>query len=247
MFGFFKRKKNDPIILQNFDAIAVDMHSHVLPGIDDGAATVEDSVFLIRQMMQAGIKKVIASPHIMQDYYRNTPETVNAALAVLRDELKRQNIDIPVEAAAEYYFDEYFIDLVEKGELLSFGSDKYILMEFSFINKPPVFIPTLGKLIDMGYKPILAHPERYLYLKLDELKNMKHWGFHLQINTISLTGYYGKESKKMAEDLIDEGLVDFIGTDMHHPRHAEALLASINTPYVQKLVSGYPLKNSLLL
>src|ERR1700712_727335 len=111
MFGLFKRKpKITPL---NFDVIGVDMHSHVLPGIDDGAATVEDSVILIREMMDAGIKKIIATPHIMYDYYRNTPETVNAALDVLKIELHKQGINIPIEAAAEYFFDEHFIKLVE--------------------------------------------------------------------------------------------------------------------------------------
>jgi protein-tyrosine phosphatase len=246
MFGFFKKKEK--IVPVNFEGIGVDMHSHVLPGIDDGAATVDDSIFLIKQMMAGGIKKIVATPHIMQDYYRNTPATVNAALDILKAELKKQNINIPVAAAAEYFFDEYFINLVDTDiDNLLYFEDKHILMEFPFICAPPVFIPTLGKLIDAGYKPILAHPERYPYYGIEEFKNIKHWGFSMQLNTISLTGYYGKEAKKTAEQLVDAGLIDFISSDMHHPRHAEAFLHAINMPYVQKLLTDYPLKNNTLL
>jgi protein-tyrosine phosphatase len=245
MFGLFKRKSGKERGL-NFDSIGVDMHSHVLPGIDDGAVTVDDSIVLIKAMMDVGIKKIIATPHIMYDYYRNTPETVNNALAILRAELANQQIDIQVEAAAEYFFDEHFIALVDSGNILTMGG-KFVLIEFSFISPPPVFIPTLQKLKGAGYQPILAHPERYPYYTLEQYKNIKDWGCLMQINTISLTGYYGKEVKKIAEELIDNNLIDFISSDMHHLRHAEALMNSLNMPYVQKLLRGYPLKNSLLL
>jgi protein-tyrosine phosphatase len=245
MFGLFKKKPKEPTL--NFNVIGVDMHSHVLPGIDDGAVTVDDSIILIKELIGVGIKKVIATPHVMYDYYRNTPETVNNALAVLKAELLKQQVNIPIEAAAEYFFDEHFIKLVQTGgDLLTIGK-KHVLMEFSFVSPPPEFIPTLQKLKQDGYKPILAHPERYPYYKIDDLQNLRDWGFQLQVNTISLTGYYGKETKKMAEDLIDRQLVDFIASDMHHPRHAEALTQALQMPYVQKLLKGYPLKNSLLL
>ena len=245
MFGLFKNKaKAKPL---NFDVIGVDMHSHVLPGIDDGANTVEDSVILIREMIDAGIKKVIATPHIMYDYYRNTPQTVNTALEVLKTELHKQGINIPVEAASEYFFDEHFIKLVETGGEILTLSGKYVLMEFAFMNPPQSFINTLQKLKKVGYIPILAHPERYAYYQIDDLKNLKDWGFLLQLNTISLTGYYGKETKKIAELMVDRGLVDFISSDMHHLKHAEVFINSLRMPYVQKLLQGNILKNNLLL
>ena len=248
MFGWLKKSKPDLGPRLNFESLAVDLHSHVLPGIDDGAKTIGDSVILIKKMMSLGIRKVIATPHIMRDYYRNTPERINHALNILKGELARQQIAIPVEAAAEYFFDEYFIDLVQKGEpLLTMGQGKYILTEFSFISAPPVFIPIIQNLIGRGIQPILAHPERYPYYTIDQYRNARDWGCNLQLNTISLTGYYGKEAKKIAEELIDNQLVDFIASDMHHPRHAEALAKSLEMPYVQKLLKDYPLKNSLLL
>src|ERR1700748_2105618 len=128
MFGLFKKRREQQPSL-NFEAIGVDMHSHVLPGIDDGAQNPQESIALIRTMISLGIKRIIATPHVMNDYYRNTPETINNALAVLKAELVKEQIDIPVEASAEYFFDETFMELVEKNNLLPIGKN-HILFEF---------------------------------------------------------------------------------------------------------------------
>jgi protein-tyrosine phosphatase len=245
MFGWFKKKKVRIKQTFNYESLMVDMHSHVLPGIDDGAQNVGESIEMIRAMMDLGIKKIIATPHVMFDYYRNTPETINNALALLKAELKAQQIDIVVEASAEYFFEEQFEEIIDKGLLLPI-KQKYVLFEFSFISAPPVFFPTIQKLIDGGYQPILAHPERYAYLEIDQMKNIKNWGCDLQINSVSLTGYYGKEAKHKAEEMIDNRLVDFISSDMHHMKHAKALKMALTSPYMQKVMFDYPLKNELL-
>ena len=245
MFGLFKKKDRKNNVTFDYSTLMVDMHSHVLPGIDDGAQTPEESIALIRKMMDLGIKKIIATPHIMADYYKNTAETINASLALLKAELKKENIDIAVEAAAEHYFDETFEARVNKQELMIMG-DNYVLFEFSFINQPPNAIPVIQKLKDLGYKPILAHPERYPYLELDQFKSLHDWGLSFQLNTISLTGYYGKDAKKLAESLIDHQLIDFISSDMHHLRHAEAFKLALRMPYMEKLLFDYQLKNIML-
>lgn len=245
MFGIFKKKEQKNDIKFDYSSIAVDMHSHVLPGIDDGAQNPQESVALIRRMMALGIKKIIATPHIMADYYRNTPETINAALDILRIELQKEGIDIPVEAAAEHYFDETFEARVNRGELMTFG-DNYVLFEFSFINNPPNSIQVIQKLKDMGYKPILAHPERYPYLDMDQLRTLHDWGALFQINTISLLGYFGGQARKTAEALIDNQLVDFISSDMHHLRHADAFRSVLKMPYAEKVMFDYPLRNITL-
>jgi protein-tyrosine phosphatase len=247
MFGLFTKKdKLKKAITFDYSSIQVDMHSHVLPGIDDGAQTPEESIYLVKKMMELGIKKIIATPHIMIDYYRNTPETINNALNILKAELVKENIDIEVEAAAEHYFDETFEERVDKDGLMIMKGD-YVLFEFSFINKPPNTIPVIQKILDKGYKPILAHPERYSYLTIDELRNLRSWGCNMQLNTISLTGYYGPEAKKIAETMVDNQMIDFISSDMHHPRHADAFKRALYTPYLEKLMVDYPLKNILLL
>jgi len=248
MFGLFKKKevkseKREPSI--NFSKIAVDMHSHVLPGIDDGAQNVEESVFLIGKMMEAGIKKVIATPHIMIDFYRNTPETINGALETLRAELKNRGIDIEVDAAAEHYFDETFAKRIEDKKLMVMG-DNYVLYEYPFISMPQNAFDVLQQLTKDGYKPILAHPERYNYMSIEEMANLRSWGGNIQLNTISLTGYYGKSVKQKAEAMVDAEIVDFISSDMHHPKHAAAFQDALHFPHVQKLLTDYPLKNIML-
>lgn len=245
MFGLFKKKKERKEITFNYESIMVDMHSHVLPGIDDGAKTPQDSIILIRKMMELGIKKIIATPHVMIDFYRNTPETIADSLELLKAELKKENIDIPIETAAEHYFDETFEERVNDRKLMTMG-DNYALFEFSFINKPPNVIPVIQKMNDMGYKPILAHPERYPYLDLEQYKNIQGWGCSMQLNTISLTGYYGKDVKRQAEMLVDNNLIDFISSDMHHEKHAMALKDALRTTYIEKLLFDTPLKNTLL-
>jgi protein-tyrosine phosphatase len=243
MFSFFK-KKDAPVTI-TYESIAVDMHSHVLPGIDDGAKDPEESIVLIKKMMELGIKKIIATPHVMADYYRNTAETIGDALAILKAELIKQNIDIEIEAAAEHYFDETFEARVNNHKLMTMG-DNYALFEFSFISQPPNAVEVVQRMKELGYKPILAHPERYPYMDIEQLRNIRSWGCDLQINTISLTGYFGKDAKKIAEALVDNDLVDFISSDMHHLRHAQAFKDALNTPYVKKLLTNYPLKNIML-
>jgi protein-tyrosine phosphatase len=245
MFGLFKKKDQKKEITFNYSTLIVDMHSHVLPGIDDGAQNPQESIFLIKQMMDVGIKKIIATPHIMADYYRNTAETISNALNILKAELVKENISIEVQAAAEHYFDETFEERVNEGKLMIMG-DNYVLFEFSFISKPINAFPVIQKMKDMGLKPILAHPERYPYMDLEQYKILHDWGVDFQLNTISLTGYYGIGAKKIAEELVDNQLVDFISSDMHHPRHAEAFKNALRTPYLEKLLFDYPLKNSLL-
>ena len=243
MFSFFKKK--DTPLKNTYESIMVDMHSHVLPGIDDGAQNPEESIILIKKMMELGIKKIIATPHVMADYYKNTAETIGGALKILKTELEKQNIEIEVEAAAEHYFDETFENRVNNHKLMTMG-DNYALFEFSFISQPPNVIEVIQRMKDLGYKPILAHPERYPYLDIEQLRNLRDWGCTLQVNTISLTGYYGKDAKKMAESLVDNELVDFISSDMHHLRHAQAFKSALRLPYVERLLKDYPLKNIML-
>ncbi|MDB5001757.1 MAG: capsular biosynthesis protein [Mucilaginibacter sp.] len=245
MFGFFKKKEAKKRVDFNYSSVLVDLHSHVLPGIDDGAQTPEESIVLIKKMMELGIKKIIATPHVMIDYYRNDYKSISNALAILKEELKNQNIDIDISAAAEHYFDESFEKRIDDRLVFTMG-DNYVLFEISFISQPSNLIQVIQKMLDMGYKPILAHPERYNYMDVEQLKQIRMMGCNLQLNTISLTGYYGKPTKTLAEELVDNQMVDFISSDMHHPRHAQALEDALKLPYLRKLLFNYPLKNELL-
>ncbi|SFG67470.1 tyrosine-protein phosphatase [Pedobacter insulae] len=244
MFGLFKKKRKEPEI--DFSVIGTDMHSHIIPGIDDGARTIEDSIALARRFKALGYKKLIASPHVMADYFRNSPDTIRRGLDVLRKGLLQNQIDLEVEAAAEYYMDETFEKKIKEKTVLTFG-DNYLLFELSFINYPANIHDMIKLMQDSGYKPVLAHPERYPYFhgSVDNYIRIKEQDCNLQINAIALTGYYGPGPKKLAEEIIENNLVDFVGSDMHHLRHADALKESLYTPGLQELLSG-KLKNTLL-
>ena len=231
---FFKPKK------QTFafgSLLKTDMHSHVLPGIDDGAPDLETSLYLVEGLMRNGYERLIATPHIMSDHYPNTPQSINQALKVLRKALQEKGITIPIEAAAEYMLDDNFENLLTAGELLTFG-DKYLLVETFFQSLPPNFQSILFQLQLQNYRVVLAHPERYHYVSedLQFLEELKEKGVHLQVNALSFTGYYGKREKMIAERMLDAELIDFIGSDMHHQRHLETLeKVNLSVNVIQKL------------
>lgn len=224
MFGLFKKKKSrKKLSFEGLEHVYVDMHSHMLPGIDDGAESLEESIEMIQRFVNLGYKKLIMTPHVMSDFYKNTPEIILGKLAEVRAECKKQGIDIELEAAAEYYLDEGLISkLKNKEELLTFG-DRYVLFETAFMSPSQQFDSVVFMMQSQGYKPVLAHPERYAYNfgKVEEFQEMHEKGVHLQINLMSLTGYYGPPQKKMAEELIAKGLVSFIGSDCHKNKHAD--------------------------
>lgn len=226
--------------------LGADMHSHFIPGIDDGAKTIEDSLTLLRAMKDMGYNTIITTPHVMIDYYPNTTAIIQNGLALVQNAVKEHNIDITVRAAAEYYIDEYFIKLLETEPLLAIRENE-VLVEFSMLYEPPMLFEVIFKMQSAGYRPIIAHPERYLFFhknfrKYNELRDK---GCRLQLNLLALTGYYGKNIKMVADELLSKGLYDYCGSDMHHEKHAAALKTMATTKYHSLLVN-YPFLNSKL-
>tara|TARA_B100001029_G_C15018721_1_gene429102 strand:+ start:360 stop:1094 length:735 start_codon:yes stop_codon:yes gene_type:complete len=214
MLNWFKtsKEKLDPI---SFSVLKTDMHSHLIPGIDDGAQDLESSIQMIKKLSSLGFSKLITTPHIMSDFYLNTEETINNGLSQLKEELIKENIDIEITAAAEYYIDYEFENILSKQKLLTFG-DNYVLVEFSFIEKPRNILDIIFKLQIDGYKVILAHPERYAFLQQKDLEEFQNRGVLLQLNLLSIIGYYSHPIKKQAEWLIDNQMISFVGTDCHN-------------------------------
>jgi len=245
LFDWFKKKKELDF---NFSTIRTDMHSHVIPGIDDGAKNLQDALVLARQFRDLGFNKLIATPHIMADYFKNTPETIQNGLEIIREGLHQNQIDLEIEAAAEYYLDETFENKIRKKEVLTFGEGNFLLFELSYINAPHHLFDVIADIQSAGYQPVLAHPERYPYYhnSIESYLQIRERGCHLQLNTISLTGYYGKGAKQVAEQLIDHHVIDFLGSDMHNLRHADALKKSLYLDQLQQIFSQPQLKNKLL-
>ena len=232
-------------------ALVADMHSHLLPGLDDGAETVAHSLDLLRELRTLGYRKLILTPHVMGDFYKNTPDGIRAALAKLRAAAAEAGLgDVQLACAAEYYLDEFFGRKLQDGtEMLTFGGDKrYLLIETSYMNEPLNLLETVFELQAQGYQPVLAHPERYTYWygRFEQIEKLRRESdVLLQLNLNSLTGYYSPAAQKVAERLVDGGLVDFVGTDTHHLRHIQMLQRTTQLPYLAKLLQ-LPLLNTTL-
>ena len=248
-FGGAASASSVPLTLM---ALGADMHSHLLPGLDDGAETLEHSLDLLRALRALGYRKLIMTPHIMGDFYKNTPEGIRAALQLLREAAAEAGLgDVKLECAAEYYLDEFLgRKLADGTEMLTFGGDKrYLLFETSYMNEPLNLFDIIFELKAQGYTPVLAHPERYTYFygRFTEIEKLRRdHGILLQVNLNSLAGYYSPAAKKVAEQLVDGGLVDFVGTDTHHLRHTDTLLhRTLSLPHMERLLQ-LPLLNNTL-
>ena len=222
MFSIFKRKVYPRTDLS---AIGCDMHSHLLPDIDDGSPNVETSFKLIQGLKDLGYRKLITTPHVMYDLYRNDAETIAAAYETLKVD---SQLTSGLHTAAEYYLDDYFDDFLNNNTPLLTIKDNWVLVEFSFVTVPVNLKQTLFNLQIGGYQPVLAHPERYLYFAEDKRKydELHDAGYFFQLNLLSLTGYYGKGPQELAEYLVKKNFIDLLGTDLHHDRHLRALQSS---------------------
>lgn len=240
MFSLFK-KKNIGISTP----LTVDIHSHLLEGLDDGVNSNEEAEEIINILMELGIKKVITTPHIMNDTYRNDPDGIQQKLSDLKQHLAQQNISIEIQAAAEYYLDEFLFAKVQNKEpLLTFG-DKFLLFETNFISEPLQLKQFIFQASSQGYRLILAHPERYGYMTIEKAEDLRNRGVLFQLNSISIGGFYSKSIQKMAFQLIDKDWVDFLGSDCHNATQARALKELQSNRYYQKACS-LPLLNNML-
>lgn len=244
MFNIFKKstRLKSPVDLS---VLSSDIHSHFIPGIDDGAKTLEDSIEMLTSMYHQGYKKVITTPHIMSDYYQNTPEIILSGLEKVRAALKQNSIPLQVDAAAEYYVDYEFEKKLNEEKLLTFGGN-YLLFEFSFANAPQNLEHIIFRMQSLGYKPVMAHPERYNYLHHDfsVYQKFADRGVLLQLNINSLTGYYSPATKKIAQEMIEKNMISFLGTDCHHAGHIDLMKQVVYEKHLHQLVESGKLLNA---
>lgn len=214
-------KKNKTLLKDLIPNDYVDIHSHLLPGIDDGAKSIEDTKYLITELQNIGFKKFITTPHTFSGFWNNTKEGILLKEKETNSLLKEKNITL--KAASEYLLDDHFSSLFKKGEILTL-KDNLVLVEMSYLNAPIHLYDLLFDLQVAGYKPVLAHPERYIFYhkNFDEYKKLKNAGCYLQLNLLSTVGYYGSEVMETAKKLLEKGLYDFTGSDVHHQKHIKA-------------------------
>lgn len=219
MFNIFK-KKETKYLADYFKGEFTDIHSHLLPGIDDGAKDMDNSKELIDGLRSIGIKNFITTPHIIKNLHDNNREIIEAK----RDELNLA-LNENFRAAAEYMIDNHFFELFKKEKLLTL-KDNYILIEMSYVNPPIQLHEILFELRLNGYKLIMAHPERYPFYyskSFTDYKKMIESGCKFQLNLNSVFGYYGKPVQKVALELLDQNMITYVGTDAHHHNHVNSL------------------------
>lgn len=244
MFSFLRKKPK----ISLFNTLQADMHSHLIPGIDDGSPDMTTSLAFLSAFQELGYQKIITTPHILSGLYDNSPEIIQAGLKELQTSARERGLTIQVEAAAEYLVDPYFETLLQANNLLYFGTSHYILIEMSFAAPSPQLEQVIFKLQTMGYQPILAHPERYNYWhhSPSQFSHLKELGCYFQVNLPSLWGYYGTPTKKIALQFIKAGWADFLGTDLHHDRHLELLKKHQFDSELIQLLEKYPVRNAML-
>jgi tyrosine-protein phosphatase YwqE len=237
MFSFFHRKQKE---IFPFHQLKTDVHAHLLPGIDDGSPDLSTSLHLMKSMIDLGFQHFTATPHVMQDIWKNSDESITKAHSLLSVALVENKINYPLVAAAEYMVDENLEQLLKNKTPLRTIRDNWVLIEISFLQPPLQLNNILFEMQLQGYQPILAHPERYLYYanNLSELVKLRDMGCKLQSNLLSFSGYYGKEVLRFAERMVDQQLISLLGTDLHHQRHLEGLKTLHYSKSLQKLMSS---------
>jgi len=238
LFSIFKQKSlSNPLV--------VDIHSHLIPAIDDGSTNMDNSIELILALKELGYKKLITTPHT-SDMFPNTTEIILNGYQALIEELNKREIDIDIDVASEYYADEHFEKLLEKKDILTFGDKNYLLFELSYFTPPHDLEDLIYEITRRGYTPVLAHPERYFYL-YDKYREIKDMGVLFQVNINSTSRFYNKEIQKVSEKLINNSMVDFLGSDTHHITHIKNLKKSFKQSLYKKVFKTNKILNNTLL
>jgi protein-tyrosine phosphatase len=242
---FFKRKREADH--SSLSWIQADMHSHLIPGIDDGSPDIISSIEMIKGLVGLGFKKIVTTPHVLWGMYPNTSDRIASGMEELRTAVLNEGIEVELRAAAEYFIDDHLqSQIIAKAPLLTIGGNM-VLVEFSMITAPFELQEVLFEMQMQDYQPVIAHPERYTYLarKKEFFDDLKTSGCYFQLNLLALSGYYGVAVQELAEYLLKKDYYDFVGTDMHNAKHL-SLLQKLSSPYLKRLRESGTIKNQLL-
>jgi tyrosine-protein phosphatase YwqE len=238
MLSFFNRPKTLTV---------VDIHSHLIPSLDDGATDIDNAIELINGLSLLGYRKLITTPHV-SDIFKNSKKDILANYSLLKEELIKRDIKIDIEIGAEYYIDDYFRELLDTQKLLSFGDKNYLLFEFSYFTAPWDIEELIYDMILKGYTPILAHPERYIYWhnSFHRYTELKEMGVFFQLNLNSLNGYYNNNIRDCSEKLIKNSYINFVGSDTHNIKHIENLKKTLSLSIYKKMFKYSNILNNTL-
>lgn len=242
MFSIWKNKSDASF---DYGLLGTDMHSHLVPAVDDGAPDPDTSVKLIKGMLNLGFKKMITTPHIMKDMYPNTAVELRKNHKQLLLRLKDEQIEVELLLAAEYFLDDHVKEILRQRDQLLTMNGNMVLVEFSLANEPIGLKEILFEMELQGYIPVIAHPERYIYHErnLSFFEDLKNSGYLFQLNILSLAGFYGKSPSVLAQQFIKRGFYELAGTDLHGEKHLQALKSPLIKDNMERLVSSGNLLN----
>jgi protein-tyrosine phosphatase len=234
--------------MTDFSVLGTDMHSHLLPGLDDGVPTLDEALEVIESLGRLGYRRLVTTPHVMWERYQNTTAIIQDKLRVVQEAVQKAGIPVEISAAAEYMMDDHFAELLRQDDFLTLDQERHVLVEMSFLHPPLALQQYLFDLQKLGYKPVLAHPERYpfYHLKLDEYQALKDAGCSFQVNILSITGHYGPDVQQSAQLLLRHGMVNYLGTDAHRIRHAHTLHAALRSGHMEKTLAKNRFSNAEL-
>ena len=237
-----------PSKLANFSVLQTDLHSHLLPGVDDGVPNLDEALELIEALFQMGYQRLVTTPHVSGERYPNSSTVIRDTTRIVQEAIRKAGIPVEFRAAAEYMLDENFGRLLREEDLLTLDEQGHILVEMSFLHPPLALNKYLFELQSKGYRPILAHPERYpfYHLKIEEYQALKQAGCLFQLNILSIIGHYGLEVQQSALLLLKKGMADFLGTDAHRMRHAVTLQAALRSGHLEKILTKHSFQNSAM-
>lgn len=210
---------------RDLSMLKTDFHSHLLPGVDDGAKTLEDSLQLIKGLLALGIEQIITTPHLhYYSYPNNTSDSLQKSFDPFYKAVITELPQLNISLGAEHLLDDNFLKILRKKRILPVFSN-HLLIELGYKAPPPNLHEILFEIQIKGFVPIIAHPERYLYYadSLEYFHQLKDWGAYFQMNLSSLTGYYGQEMKQLAQQLIAADLIDYFSSDLHHQRQLDLI------------------------
>ena len=246
MFDFLKRdKKPEPI----FEVLGIDMHNHMIPGVDDGSESMEMSIDCIRTMWECGFRKMYITPHFSFPRYPNREDDIIRRFEELKKRCAEEGVEMELAGiGGEYQIDDGFAARMENPQFLTVGAEDYLLVELSLRQLRMGFENVIGELLMDGRQVILAHPERYHYLntKSARFENLKNQGVLFQCNIGSLAGFYGHEAQKRAVEMIEKGWVELLATDLHNYAYADALRTATHNRTVRKILEKYHFMNKHL-
>lgn len=238
LFNWLKKDNNHTNGI-DLSVLHTDIHSHLIPGIDDGSPDMDTSLALLKELEMLGYKKIITTPHVKTEYFQNDVTKLDDLCERLRRSARFEGIKLDIEVGAEHLLDEGVNQRIKNGQFKTFG-DNYLLVELPFMFPPFGLDGYIFELQLAGYKLILAHPERYLYWLYDfnQFIRLKDSGVLFQANIISLGNYYGKDVYNLAKKLIDNNMVELLGTDTHSAKHIEAVRKSCSSSLLKKLLES---------